>query len=119
MKPQTVDKQPSTKICKKLRLYTWLRLQNFIDIYRYWNYESKKFTWSNGYIATRIDQIWISENLKDRIEKVEIEEIETITGSDHNNQACLEFEYGIKEELGGVQIKFVEAITNTSSKIPL
>ena len=79
-----VDKQPSTKICKKLRLHTWLRSQNFIDTYRYWNRESRKFTWSNGSTATWIDQIWVSEDLKDRVEKAEIEEMETITGSDHS-----------------------------------
>ena len=39
-----IDKQPSTKICKKLRLHTWLRSQNFIDTYRYWNQKSRKFT---------------------------------------------------------------------------
>ncbi|CAG8827632.1 3403_t:CDS:2, partial [Gigaspora margarita] len=57
-------------------------------------------------------------NLNDRVEKAEIEKMETVTGSDHNNQASLKFEYGIKRELG-VQIKFVEAIINTSFKIPL
>ena len=79
-----IDKQPSTKICKKLRLHTWLRSQNFIDTYRYWNRESRKFTWSNGSTATRIDQIWVSEKLKNRVKKAEIEKIETITGSDYS-----------------------------------
>ncbi|CAG8857482.1 10752_t:CDS:2, partial [Gigaspora margarita] len=52
--------------------------------YRYWNRKSRKFTWSNRSTATQIDQICVSENLKDRIEKAEIEEMKTITGNDHS-----------------------------------
>ncbi|CAG8821234.1 34901_t:CDS:2, partial [Gigaspora margarita] len=46
--------------------------------------ESTKFIWSNKNIVTRIDQIWVSSILKNKVTKAEIEEMETVTKSDHN-----------------------------------
>jgi endonuclease/exonuclease/phosphatase family metal-dependent hydrolase len=44
---------------------------------------SQEYTWSNGESATRIDYIWISEELASGLQKAEIEEAEEITESDH------------------------------------
>ncbi|CAG8768918.1 12691_t:CDS:2, partial [Gigaspora margarita] len=52
--------------------------------------------------------IWAqaSKSSQNRVKKAEIDKIETITGSDYtDNQAHIEFEYGIKGELRGIQIK--------------
>ncbi|CAG8731613.1 20710_t:CDS:2, partial [Gigaspora margarita] len=73
-----LNKQLTAKIFKRLKLHTWLKLQNYTDTFRYLNRKSTKFMWSNKNAATRIDQIWISSNLKDKVTKVEIEEMETV-----------------------------------------
>jgi len=44
---------------------------------------SQEYTWSNGEAATRIDYIWVSEELASGLQEAEIEEAEEITESDH------------------------------------
>src|SRR6185436_9959982 len=60
-----------------------MKKQNFRDMYRDMHPTNQEYTWSNGEAATRIDYIWISEELASGLQKAEIEEAEEITKSDH------------------------------------
>ncbi|CAG8671404.1 8608_t:CDS:2, partial [Paraglomus occultum] len=60
-----------------------LRKQDFCDTYRDMHPTCQKFTWSNKEAATRINYIWVSEELASGLQKAEIEEAEGITESNH------------------------------------
>jgi len=45
--------------------------------------DERGYTWSNSETATRIDYIWISEELASGLQKADIEDIEEVTESDH------------------------------------
>jgi len=60
-----------------------MRKQSFIDTYRNMHPTSQEYTWSNKEAATRIDYIWVSEELALGLQKADIEETEEITESDH------------------------------------
>ena len=48
---------------KLLPLHRWLLNQDFTDTFRFLNPDKIEFTWSNSNSASRIDQIWVSEDL--------------------------------------------------------
>ena len=56
----------------------------FGEVFRICNPTAKKFTWSNSLVQTRIDQIWISNKIKEGLKSSDIEEMDLITSSDHN-----------------------------------
>jgi hypothetical protein len=60
-----------------------MRKQDFTDIYRTMHPISQNYTWSNREAATRIDYIWVSEELALGLQRANIEETEGITESDH------------------------------------
>jgi exonuclease III len=79
-----LDRQyPQAANFKRLPIFNWMKKQNFSDSYRDMHPTSQEFTWSNGEAATRIDYIWISEELASGLQKAEIEDAEGITESDH------------------------------------
>ncbi|CAG8829056.1 24700_t:CDS:1, partial [Gigaspora rosea] len=47
------------------------------------NPEAKEYTWTNNVVETRIDYIWVSEDLSSGLMDAEIREVEIFTGSDH------------------------------------
>ena len=55
-----------------------------METYKYCNPQGRKFTWKNSKTQTRIDQVWISKDLRLRLQKSDIEEMESVTESDHN-----------------------------------
>jgi hypothetical protein len=75
---------PYNSKIKKLALITWLGKVDFIETYRFCNPKGGKFTWKNSKMQTRIDQIWISKELRAGLQKSDIEEMEFYTNSDHN-----------------------------------
>src|SRR6185295_12888050 len=79
-----LDRQhPQSKNFKRLPIFSWIKKQNFCDTYRDMHPTSQEYTWSNGEAATRIDYIWISEELASGLQKAEIKEAEEITESDY------------------------------------
>ena len=64
-------------------LLKWLTRQEFKDSYRLLNPESKEFSWSSRNLGSRIDQIWITEELADGLYEAEIQEIDVYTNSNH------------------------------------
>jgi hypothetical protein len=79
-----IDRQHSqSENFKRLLIFNWMRKQNFIDTYRNMHPTSQEYTWSNKEAATRIDYIWVSEELALGLQKANIEETEEITESDH------------------------------------
>ena len=56
---------------------------NFFDTYKELYPEDAAFTWTNGTIATRIDQIWMSEEAEGLIEASFVSDSALITDSDH------------------------------------
>lgn len=71
------------KWLKKDLLLNWLQRQEFQDSFRTMYPKAKKFTWSNGETSTRIDQIWVSEELSCGLFDTEIQEMDIYTSSDH------------------------------------
>jgi hypothetical protein len=69
---------------KQLPLVKWMSSLGFGETFRICNPRIKKYTWSNGSTQTRIDQIWISSKLKEGLNNSDIEDMDLITGSDHN-----------------------------------
>jgi exodeoxyribonuclease III len=76
----------STAGSKKPRalIHNMLIKEKFLDTFRLMNPEAREYTWSNGQTSTRIDQIWISREVKGRIVKAKIEQMDCTTGSDHD-----------------------------------
>ena len=81
-----LDRKGKTTPCtkKNLAVLTWLSKVGFIETYRACNPQGGKFTWKNSRTQTRIDQIWISKDLKLGLYRSDIEDMETYTDSDHN-----------------------------------
>ena len=73
----------SNKI-QKFLLTSWLSKIGFTKIYKYCNPQGGKFTQKNSKIQKRIDQVWISKDLRLGLQKSDIEEMESVTESDHN-----------------------------------
>ena len=69
---------------KPLTLTTWLNKTGARETYRYCNPTGGKYTWKNSISQTRIDQIWVTSELREDIIESEIEDMEFRTGSDHN-----------------------------------
>ncbi|CAG8672809.1 156_t:CDS:1, partial [Paraglomus occultum] len=65
-------------------LLKWLMRQELCDTYRTINPESKEFSWSSRDSSSRIDQIWITEDLSYGLYDAEIQEMDICTNSDHN-----------------------------------
>ena len=79
-----LDRQhPQSESFKRLPIFNWMKKQNFSDTYRDMHPTSQEYTWTNGEAATRINYIWISEDLASGLQKAEIEKAEGITKSDH------------------------------------
>jgi exonuclease III len=94
-----LDKLSSSKnnCSRTLPLHKWIMRQGFGDTYRICNPELRGFTWTGNDIQTRIDQIWITEDLQLGLEQAEIVDAEYITSSDHNIVcAMLMFEHLIQ-----------------------
>jgi exonuclease III len=68
---------------KRLPIFNWMKKQNFTDTYRDMHPTSQEYTWSNKEAATRIDYIWVSEELASGLQRANIKETEGITESDH------------------------------------
>ncbi|CAG8726093.1 38053_t:CDS:2, partial [Gigaspora margarita] len=56
----------------------------FVNSFRQLNPLTRKFTWSNSSTHTRIDHIMVSSSLQKKLLNAGIDEMETMTGSDHN-----------------------------------
>ena len=82
----TIDRKGITTSTnkKKLALITWLEKVDFTETYRFCNLQGGKFTWKNTRTQTRIDQVWISKELKLGLKESDIEDMEFCTDSDHN-----------------------------------
>ena len=78
-----LDKSSQTTNLKRCSLFTWMEKKSFVNAFRRLNPRARKYTWSNGHTSTRIDQIWLSENLMSKALKADIIEMGTVTGSDH------------------------------------
>jgi hypothetical protein len=61
----------------------WLQKQDFEDAFRLINPRSKKFSWTNGKQSTRIDQIWVTDDLIGGLYEADIQDMDIFTGSDH------------------------------------
>ena len=70
-------------VSKVLPLHKWFKNQGFVDIFRMVNPDLMKYSWSGQGVETRIDQIWVSEDLKYGVLAADIVEADTITASDH------------------------------------
>ena len=64
-------------------LIEWLKNKDWIDTYRYLNPHHKDYTWQRDEVSSRIDYIWIGEEMSDFLNEATIEDINLITGSDH------------------------------------
>ena len=65
------------------RYFAPLTNLNFLDIYRELYSEKIAFTWTNGSTATRIDQIWMSEEAAGLVKASFVSNAALITDSDH------------------------------------
>ena len=70
-------------VSKVLPLHKWFKNQGFIDTFRIVNPDLMKYSWSGQGVETRIDQIWVSEDLKYGVLAADIVEADIITASDH------------------------------------
>jgi transposase len=61
-----------------------MRSLGYEEVFRSCNPTARKYTWSNGITQTRIDQIWVSNRIKEALEKSDIDDMSLVTGSDHN-----------------------------------
>ncbi|CAG8799630.1 35309_t:CDS:2 [Gigaspora margarita] len=68
---------------QKVTLHNWLNKNNFAGIYRVLNLTEKAFTWINGFSSTKINQIWVSNNLSLGLLAANITEMDMFTGSDY------------------------------------
>jgi exonuclease III len=68
----------------QLPLIKWIQTLGYREVFRSMNPDLRKYTWSNGTVKTRIDQIWVSTRIKEGLQKSDIEEMDLVTGSDHN-----------------------------------
>jgi exonuclease III len=68
----------------KLPLIKWIQSLGYAEVFRRVNPTSKKYTWANKVVQTRIDQIWVSGGIKEGVLNSDIEEMNQVTGSDHN-----------------------------------
>src|ERR1043165_7654942 len=75
--------QPQSASFKRLLIFNWMKKQDFIDTYRDMHLTSQEYTWSSKEAATRINYIWVSEELASGLQKANIKETEEITESDH------------------------------------
>src|SRR5260363_225086 len=64
-----LDKISKSKVSnhKISKIHRWLNKNDFIDTFRFLNLTEKEVTWSNSQSSTRIDQIWVSENLMESL----------------------------------------------------
>jgi len=69
---------------KKEPILRWLIGQDFKDSFRIANPRSKEFSWTNGESSTRIDQIWMTEELESGLIDAEIQDMSNCTNSDHS-----------------------------------
>ena len=65
-------------------LLGWLERQEFKDAFRLINPESKEVSWSSRGSGSRIDYIWITEELANGLYEAEIQLMDICTNSDHN-----------------------------------
>ena len=91
-----LDRTGSSRFYKKPSpVLTTLQQYLYIDTYRFMHPNGKQFTWNSRQsslptpIATRIDHIWVSPNWFTDITYCNIEDMDIITGSDHNLATCV------------------------------
>jgi hypothetical protein len=65
-------------------LFEWLKNRDQIDTFQYLNPHKKEFTWYKDGLASRIDYIWVGEEIQALIIDAGIEDVNMITNSDHN-----------------------------------
>ncbi|CAG8674913.1 8498_t:CDS:1, partial [Paraglomus occultum] len=65
------------------KITKWLKNTDHIEIFRFCNPELIRYSWLNSNVSTRIDYIWIIQDMKNHILNSNIEQMETITDSDH------------------------------------
>ena len=65
------------------KIHRWLSKNDFIDAFRFLHPTEREVTWSNSQSGTRIDQIWVSENLMESLTTAEILDMQFVTCSDH------------------------------------
>jgi exonuclease III len=80
-----LDRSSNTKHSsfKKESILKWLIGQDFKDSFRIENPRSKEFSWTNRESSTRIDQIWVTEELANGLYDAEIQDMSSYTNSDH------------------------------------
>ena len=82
-----LDKQVKTKKRKYFKpspLIGWLERQEFKDAFRLANPEAREYSWSGRRTKSRIDYIWLSEDLANGLSESEIQNMDVCTSSDHN-----------------------------------
>ena len=72
----------------EIALFPFLEDLNFVDIHRYWEeltnlYKRISHTWSNKRASSRIDYIWLSQDLAANIHSFENKNFNHVTNSDH------------------------------------
>ena len=82
-----LDKQVKAKKRKYFKpspLIGWLERQEFKDAFRLANPEAREYSWSGHGTESRIDYIWLSEDLANGLSESEIQNMDVCTSSDHN-----------------------------------
>ena len=62
----------------------WLERQEFKDAFRVVNPEAREYSWSGRGSESRIDYIWLSEELTNGLYEAEIQKMDVCTSSDHD-----------------------------------
>ena len=65
------------------RVTKWLKNTDYIETFQFCNSELIKYSQSNNNVSTRIDHIWTIQDMRSFILNSNIEQIETVTDSDH------------------------------------
>ena len=65
-------------------LLDWLERQEFKDVFRLINPESKEVSWSGRGSGSRIDYIWVTEELANGLYEAEIQLMDICTNSDYH-----------------------------------
>ena len=64
-------------------LLEWLKSRDQVDTFRFMNPYKKEYTWQKEETASRIDYIWVGEELENLLDEAVIQDIDMLTGSDH------------------------------------
>jgi hypothetical protein len=80
-----LDRSHSRKqrLNKQDPLINWLKRQDFQDAFRMVNPKQQEFSWSRGEVSSRIDFIWLANELTSSLFESEMQDMDICTHSDH------------------------------------